>query len=143
MVFRLKCQIFQQQRHLANFFISFKIKPDVTFIGFTNKHRIFTPFWYQNWKKCKLVLPIRIWIWMKDSWNLLMWARSSKKPLQLKVFKVFFHFSSFYFFSLDMIKLGHQLLSLRFFNGFNSMWQFFFGSVDNFDRSDRSDHNMI
>ena len=56
----------------SNFFISFKIKPDVTFIGFTNKNRIFTPFWYQNCKNCKVVLPIRIWIWMKYSWNLLM-----------------------------------------------------------------------
>ena len=73
MVFRLKCQIFQQQRHLANFFISFEIKPDVTSIGFTNKNRIFTPFCYQNFKNCKVILPIRIWIWMKYSWNLLMW----------------------------------------------------------------------
>ena len=72
LVFRLKCQIFQQQRHLAIFFISLKIKPDVTFIGFTTKNRIFTPFWYQNCKKCKVVLPIKLWIWLKYSWNLLM-----------------------------------------------------------------------
>ena len=64
---------FQQRRHLANFFISFKIKPGVTSIGFTTKNRIFTPFWYQNCKNCKVVLPIRIWIWLKYSWNLLMW----------------------------------------------------------------------
>ena len=50
----------------------FKIKPDVTSIGSTNKNRIFTPFWYQNCKNCKVVLPIRIWIWMKYFWNLLL-----------------------------------------------------------------------
>ena len=72
MVFRLKCQIFQQRRHLAIFFISFKIKPDVTSNGFTTKNRIFTPFWYQYCKNCKVVLPIKIWIWLKYSWNLLM-----------------------------------------------------------------------
>ena len=72
MVFRLKCQIFQQQRHLVIFFISFKIKPDVTFIDFTTKNRMFTPFLYQNCKNCKVVLPIRIWIWLKYSGNLLM-----------------------------------------------------------------------
>ena len=30
--------------HLTIFFISFKIKPDVTFIGFTTKTRILTLF---------------------------------------------------------------------------------------------------
>jgi hypothetical protein len=74
LIFRLKCQIFQQQRHLTHFFISFRIKPDVTSIGFTNKNRIFTTFWYQSCKNCKVVLPIRIWIWMKYSCNLLMCA---------------------------------------------------------------------
>ena len=55
------------------FFISFKIKPDVTSIDFTTKIRIFTSFWYQNCKNCKVVvLPIKIWIWLKYSWNLLM-----------------------------------------------------------------------
>ena len=44
----------------------------VTSIGFTTKNRIFTPFWYQNCKKCKVVLPIKLWIWLKYSWNLLM-----------------------------------------------------------------------
>ena len=70
--FRLKCQIFQHWRHLAIFFISFKIKSDVTFIGFTTEKRIFTTFWYQNCKNCKVVQPITIWIWLKYSWNLLM-----------------------------------------------------------------------
>ena len=74
MVCRLKCQIFHQWRHSAIFFISFKIKPDVTFTGFTNKNRIFTTFWYQNCQTCKVVLPIQIWIWLKYSWNLLMCA---------------------------------------------------------------------
>ena len=55
MVFRLKCQPFQQQRHLAISFISFKIKPDATSIGFTTKNRILTPFWYQNCKNCKVI----------------------------------------------------------------------------------------
>ena len=54
------------------FFISFKIKPDVTFIGFTTKTRMFIPCWYQNCKKCKVDLPIRIWIWLKCSWNPLI-----------------------------------------------------------------------
>ena len=36
------------------------------------KKRIVTPFWYQNCKNCKVLLPIRIWIWLKYSWNLLM-----------------------------------------------------------------------
>ena len=64
--------MFQQVRHLTIFFISFKIKPDVTFVGFTTKYRIFTPFWYQSWKNCKVVLPIKIRIWLKYCWNLLM-----------------------------------------------------------------------
>ena len=47
-------------------------KSDVTTISFTTKNRIFTPFWYQNCKNCNVVLPIRIRIWLKCSWNLLM-----------------------------------------------------------------------
>ena len=34
------------------FFISFEIKPDVTFIDFTTKKWIFTILWFQN---CKIV----------------------------------------------------------------------------------------
>ena len=34
------------------FFISFELKPDVTFSEFTTKKRIFTTFWFQN---CKIV----------------------------------------------------------------------------------------
>ena len=47
--------------------------PDVTSTGFTTKNRIFTPFWYQKCKNYKVVLPIRIWIWLKHSRNLPMW----------------------------------------------------------------------
>jgi hypothetical protein len=58
LVFRLKCQICQQWSHLTIFFISFKVKP-VPFIGFTTYNKIFTPFWYQNFKNCKVVLPMK------------------------------------------------------------------------------------
>ena len=60
----------------SNFFISFKIKPDVTFIGFITKNRIFTPFWYKKCKNCNVVLSIRVWIWLKYSGNILMWLVS-------------------------------------------------------------------
>ena len=46
--------------------------PDVTSIGFTTKNRIFTSFWYQKCKNCKVLMPIGTWIWLKYSGNLLM-----------------------------------------------------------------------
>ena len=118
MVIRLKCQIFQQRRHLAIFFISFKIKPDVTFIGFTTKNRIFTPFWYQNCKNCKVVLPIRIWIWLKYSWNLLMCKLYSFDSHGTFFFSKIYptydissHLMSHAFFFPNMCKIGFVRLS--------------------------------
>ena len=63
-----------QQGHLVNFFISFEIKPDyllvlLTRIGYLHRFGIKIAkivWWY--------VLPIKIWIWMKYPWNLLMCA---------------------------------------------------------------------
>ena len=86
--FRLKSQIFQQRRHLAIFFISFKIKPNVTSIYFTIKNRIFTPFWYQNCKNCKVVPPMKIWIWLEYSWNLLMCVVFIVRTLKIRLIHI-------------------------------------------------------
>ena len=51
-----------------NFFISFEIKPDVTFSDFTTKKRIFTTFWFQNCKNCKVLLP-----WSRSIWKEYLW----------------------------------------------------------------------
>ena len=50
--------------------MSFDIKPDVTFSDFTTKKRIFTTFWFQNCKNCKVLLPWSRSIWKKYLWFL-------------------------------------------------------------------------
>ena len=88
--------------HLTIFFISFKIKPDVTFIGFTTKNRILTLFWYQNCKNCKVELPIRIWIWLKYSWNLLMWKCDLLKNSHLLEFTWYYGVYRWLYFAWSM-----------------------------------------
>ena len=51
-VFIFFIDIFWWWRHLAIFFIIFKMKPNVTFIGLSVIGRVFRPFWTQNCKNC-------------------------------------------------------------------------------------------
>ena len=69
------------------FFISFEIKSNVTSSDYTTKKRIFTTFWYQNCKNCKVLMPWPRSIWKKYLWFLPL-CYSKWEHLMIRKFSI-------------------------------------------------------